>query len=114
MIATKEKRLDNRYNLIPQLVDIKGFSDVSINLLTDISLNGLQIQSSEAIENHEDLSTSISLSLKVGSKSITLHTQCVWQKPLEEKDYHKIGCQFLNLSSEQEELINHVIDYCKM
>ncbi|HEO65756.1 MAG TPA: PilZ domain-containing protein [Spirochaetes bacterium] len=114
MITTQEKRLSSRYQVIPQLVDIKEFSDESINLLINISLDGLQIQSSEDVEYHEHLLTSISVCLKAGDKPITLRSHCIWQQPLEEKGYYTIGCQFLDLSDELEESVNHVIDYYKM
>ena len=102
----EEKRRATRFRLRATLTVISLEMGEKIGDLVNLSPHGMMIKANAPIEVGKKMELSLHLPTKIfGKECLDVEAQCVWVKPDDDSQYHQCGFEFIDVSTQDANII---------
>ncbi len=104
-----EKRKYKRIKIFPMTVKLVTNSTTFLGFISDLSGTGLLVCLHDNIANIDQFSIKIPLPKSFESQTLTLESQQVWVNQLSNLEYNQVGCEFLDITDEQNKTLEQLM-----
>ncbi len=104
-----EKRKYRRIKIFPMTVKLVTDSNTYLGFISDLSSTGLLVCLHENIANIDQFAIKIPLPKSFESQTLTMGSHQVWVNQLSNLEYNQVGCEFLDITDEQNKTLEQLM-----